>query len=102
MHCPGHPVIQTACICKDMFDDRVYKRGALTVHAFRVLLGDDYFFPAIRAYVAEGRHALVEPRDLKRHLLAACDAKGISHQELDNVWNAWLENPTLPPFPEHP
>src|SRR5829696_4304013 len=28
----------------DMFDDRVYKRGALTLHAVRSTLGDDDFF----------------------------------------------------------
>lgn len=27
----------------DMFDDRVYKRGALTLHALRALLGDRFF-----------------------------------------------------------
>ena len=27
-----------------MFDDRVYKRGALTLHALRLTLGDDMFF----------------------------------------------------------
>lgn len=85
---------------KDMFDDRVYKRGALTVHAFRVLLGDEHFFPAIHRYVAEGRHSLVEPADLKRHLIAACVAAGVPEAELERVWAAWLKNPTLPPFPE--
>src|SRR5699024_6800624 len=87
---------------KDMFDDRVYKRGALTVHAFRVLLGDAHFFPALRAYVAEGRHGLVEPRDLWRHLAAACASAGVTESELVDVWNAWLKNPELPAFPDRP
>ncbi|MBD8031009.1 M1 family metallopeptidase [Corynebacterium gallinarum] len=87
---------------KDMFDDRVYKRGALTVHAFRVLLGDAHFFPALRAYVAEGKHGLVEPRDLWRHLAAACASAGVAESELVDVWNAWLKNPQLPAFPDRP
>ena len=28
----------------DMFDDRVYKRGALLLHALRLTIGDDTFF----------------------------------------------------------
>lgn len=80
---------------KDMFDDRVYKRGALTVHALRELLGDEAFFKAVRAYVAEGRHGLVEPRDLKRHLYAV----SADHAALDAVWHAWLHELELPEFP---
>ncbi|AGT04348.1 putative metallopeptidase [Corynebacterium glutamicum MB001] len=80
---------------KDMFDDRVYKRGALTVHALRELLGDDAFFKAVRSYVAEGRHGLVEPRDLKRHLYAV----STDHAALDAVWQSWLRDLELPEFP---
>ena len=29
---------------EDMFDDRLYKRGAITLHALRGDLGDDAFF----------------------------------------------------------
>ena len=80
---------------KDMFDDRVYKRGALTVHALRVLLGDEAFFKAVQAYVTEGRHGLVEPRDLKRHLYAV----STDHAALDAVWHSWLRDLELPEFP---
>lgn len=80
---------------KDMFDDRVYKRGALTVHALRVLLGDAAFFSAIQSYVAEGRHGLVEPRDLKRHLYMV----STDHAALDALWNSWLRELPLPEFP---
>ena len=37
---------------EDMFDDRVYKRGALTLHALRLTIGDDRFFDLLRAWVA--------------------------------------------------
>ena len=96
----GQDVLLADPGAQDMFDDRVYKRGALTVHAFRVLLGDAHFFPAIRAYVAEGRHSVVEPQDLRRHLLAACVSAGVAEAELDAVWNAWLKGCELPAFPE--
>lgn len=80
---------------RDMFDDRVYKRGALTVHALRVLLGDDPFFQAIRAYVAAGHHSVVEPADLRRELHAVGDPEGV-----DKLLDAWLNHPELPAFPQ--
>lgn len=80
---------------KDMFDDRVYKRGALTVHALRVLLGDDAFFKMLHSYVEFGRHGVVEPHDLRSEALRFCpDAHA-----LDRLWNAWLNQLALPPFP---
>ena len=33
---------------EDMFDDRLYKRGGVTVHALRVLLGDEAFFDMVK------------------------------------------------------
>jgi aminopeptidase N len=48
---------------QSMFDDRVYKRGALALHAIRRALGDDVFFDALRAYVAECRFGLVSTED---------------------------------------
>ncbi|MBW4953821.1 hypothetical protein KZW03_30430, partial [Klebsiella pneumoniae] len=45
---------------RDMFDDRVYKRGALTVHAIHRLLGDA-FFSTLRSYLTEHQHSVVEP-----------------------------------------
>ncbi len=46
-----------------MFDDRVYKRGALALHAVRRALGDAVFFPSLQAYVAECRFGLVSTED---------------------------------------
>ena len=37
---------------KLMFDDRIYKRGALTAHALRVRVGDARFFEILRTWVA--------------------------------------------------
>ncbi|GAA2231078.1 M1 family metallopeptidase [Herbiconiux moechotypicola] len=46
-----------------MFDDRVYKRGALALHAVRKAVGDEAFFDGLRAYAAECEHGLVSPID---------------------------------------
>lgn len=40
----------------DMFDDRVYKRGALTLHALRLTVGEEAFFGLLRTWVQ--RHSL--------------------------------------------
>ena len=42
-----------------MFDDRVYKRGALALHALRRSVGDDAFFGFVRGWTAAHRHASV-------------------------------------------
>lgn len=85
---------------RDMFDDRVYKRGALTVHALRVLLGDVPFFRMLRRYVAAGAHSVVEPLDLKREVLAEAAQLGIPEQQVKDLWRAWLNERPLPEFPQ--
>ena len=89
----GHPGT------KDMFDDRVYKRGALTVHALRRLLGDAAFFSAIQNYLNEGRHRTVTPDALKKHIYAAADSVGVSQEDVDQLLEDWLEKAELPAFP---
>ena len=42
-----------------MFDDRVYKRGALALHMLRRSVGDDAFFGFVRTWTDEHRHASV-------------------------------------------
>lgn len=80
---------------RKMFDDRVYKRGALTVHALRNLLGDDAFFAMLRRYVETGRHGVVEPHDLRGEVLAvATDSRA-----LDELWQSWLYQTELPDLP---
>ncbi|GAB3944579.1 M1 family metallopeptidase [Corynebacterium tapiri] len=76
---------------RDMFDDRVYKRGALTIHALRTCVGDEAFFSAVQRYVAAGRHSVVT----RPTLAAAFDSP-----EVDAVLARWLDSPVLPPFPQ--
>lgn len=82
---------------RDMFDDRVYKRGALTVHAIRRLLGDAAFFRAVRAYVAAGQHSTVTPQTLWDALCHGANEG--TRQQLRELWEAWLLRPQLPKFP---
>lgn len=49
-----------------MFDDRVYKRGALALHALRLAIGDDAFFDLLREWLSRHRHGVVRSADFER------------------------------------
>lgn len=73
-----------------MFDDRVYKRGALTLHALRGELGDDTFFALLRRWTAKYRHGTVTTEaftDLASHF---------TDRSLRPLFHAWLFDKTLP------
>lgn len=80
---------------RHMFDDNVYKRGALTLHALRAAIGTEAFFSAVRQYTARCAHGIVEPFDLTNALKAKAP-----NAPIDAILNAWLNHPELPPVPE--
>ncbi len=75
---------------RDMFDDRVYKRGALTLHALRGLIGDDNFFDLLRDWTDRYRHSTVVTDDFTG--LAAHYAQ----TSLRPLWDAWLYSTPVP------
>ncbi|MGZ8801128.1 MAG: M1 family metallopeptidase [Mycobacterium sp.] len=77
---------------RDMFDDRVYKRGALTLHALRKEIGDTNFFALLKAWTTRYRHSSVVTDDFTG--LAAHYAEG----SLRQLWTAWLYSPRVPPL----
>ena len=46
----------------NMFDDWVYKRGALLLHSLRLTIGDDAFFALLREWVSRNSHGSVTTR----------------------------------------
>ncbi|MDK8762228.1 M1 family metallopeptidase [Corynebacterium sp. MSK218] len=80
---------------RDMFDDRVYKRGALTVHALRRLLGDEIFFLTVREYLSAAQHSTVTPEDLISRLRAVA----VDPAAVDALLDEWLNHEALPKFP---
>lgn len=76
----------------DMFDDRVYKRGALALHALRRSLSDGRFFDLVRAWTAAHRHALVGTDDFRAAVLAAGGAEAV------DLLSRWIDRVELPPF----
>ena len=77
---------------RDMFDDRVYKRGALTLHALRKEIGDSDFFALLKDWTNRYRHSSVVTDDFTG--LAAHYA----HKSLRPLWAAWLYAPKVPPL----
>jgi len=75
---------------RDMFDDRVYKRGALTLHVLRRRIGDDNFFALLRDWTTRYRHSTAVTDDFTG--LAA----HYSHESLRGLWDAWLYRTDLP------
>ncbi|WP_245906529.1 M1 family metallopeptidase [Mycolicibacterium palauense] len=75
---------------EDMFDDRVYKRGALTLHALRGRLGDKDFFALLRDWTDRYRHATVVTDDFTD--LAA----RYTETSLRPLWGDWLYSTPVP------
>ena len=76
-----------------MFDDRVYKRGALTLHALRTSVGDEAFFEVLRTWVERFGGANATTADFEAVVEAVT---GESHPELFDAWLRELPLPALP------
>lgn len=75
---------------RDMFDDRVYKRGALTLHALRGRLGDENFFALLKDWTNRYRHGTVVTDDFTS--LAA----EYTDESLQPLWDTWLYSTAVP------
>ena len=74
----------------EMFDDRVYQRGALTLHALRETIGDRAFFALLREWTGTYRHATATTDDFRA--LAARH----TNIDLSPLFSGWLFAGTLP------
>ncbi|MGN9837498.1 M1 family metallopeptidase [Nonomuraea sp. H19] len=79
-----------------LFDDRVYKRGALTLHALRRALDDQVFFLALRAWTAERRHGSVTTQEFAGHV------QRHTSRPVGPLLSAWLHDKPLPPLGPSP
>ncbi|MFD9885673.1 M1 family metallopeptidase [Streptomyces alboflavus] len=78
---------------KLMFDDRLYERGGLAVHAVRCALGDDAFFRMLRAWATVHRHGVVSTQTFTAHV------ERYAHGPVDELFEAWLYGTRLPALP---
>ena len=76
-----------------MFDDRVYKRGALTLHALRMTIGDEAFFDLLRGWTGEHAHGTVSTAQFIAHAQRSTDVP------LGDLFESWLNQAELPGLP---
>ncbi|MFN8156903.1 MAG: M1 family metallopeptidase [Candidatus Nanopelagicales bacterium] len=76
-----------------MFDDRVYKRGALLLHALRLTVGDEPFFALLSTWVARHRHGSVTTAMFES---LAADRLG---DQVQPLFQSWLRERPLPALP---
>ena len=76
-----------------MFDDRVYKRGALALHALRLTVGDEAFFEVLRTWVAEHAGGSVDTEMFLDH------CEGVTGQDVRPLLVPWLFEKPLPDLP---
>nr|MBA2555392.1 hypothetical protein [Geodermatophilaceae bacterium] len=77
----------------NLFDGAVYDRGAATLQALRLRIGDEDFFrllPAWSALRADGNVTTAQFMALAEH---------VSGQQLDQFFDDWLFTPAKPPAP---
>jgi aminopeptidase N len=79
---PGDPA--------DLFNGTIYDRGAMTLQALRVKIGDDDFFQLLRTWATRNRYGNVSTSAF------VALAEQVSGQQLDNFFDVWLYRPEKP------
>ncbi|WP_222595865.1 M1 family metallopeptidase [Cellulomonas aerilata] len=85
----------------DLFDDRVYKRGALTLHALRRTLGDAPYRELVHTWTGRHRGGTVTTADLRALAAEVAGRSGGEAQvaRVEELLTDWLDRPALPPLP---
>ncbi|NDJ78724.1 MAG: M1 family metallopeptidase [Chloroflexi bacterium] len=78
----------------DLFNNGVYTRGALVLHALRERVGDDAFFEIVQTYYARYEYGNATIPDF------IAVAEEISGQDLGEFFDTWLYDPVMPDIPE--
>ncbi len=76
-----------------MFDDRVYKRGALALHALRLTAGDEAFFALLRAWCAQHASGTATTDEF------VALAEELSPVPVSDLLHDWLDELPLPALP---
>nr|WP_277348814.1 M1 family aminopeptidase [Microbacterium sp. CFH 90308] len=76
-----------------MFDDRLYKRGALALHALRAVAGDTAFFAMLRSWIASRVHHTVTTEEFRSFVAAELGGAA------EALLTRWIDVAALPPFP---
>ena len=74
-----------------LFNPAVYIRGAWTLHALRLRVGDDIFFEIVQRYYAQFENSNASTADF------VMVAETVSGQDLEAFFQAWLYDQEVPP-----
>lgn len=77
-----------------LFDDRVYERGGLTMHALRTVIGHAAFVALLREWTATHRHGVVTTEQFLALAQRYCE------HSLDGLFKMWLYEEKLPALPQ--
>lgn len=78
----------------NLFDERVYKRGAVALHALRTRIGDDRFLRLLPGWTSDHRHANVTTEQFQSF------AAAVAGEDLTEFFRAWLHAAPLPALPQ--
>jgi len=79
----------------NLFDtEGVYYRGALTLHALRLTVGDDAFFSILKTYQQKFKYANATTEDF------IDVSEQVSGKSLHNFFQHWLYDPIIPAMPQ--
>ncbi|MGH9890437.1 MAG: M1 family metallopeptidase [bacterium] len=78
---------------EELGDHVTYLRGAATLHALRLEVGDDTFFEILRRYAGDFRHASAKTEDF-----VAVAEEVIGH-DMSRFFDAWLYQEAVPDIP---
>ena len=76
-----------------LFSSATYLRGALTLHALRVTVGDDVFFRILKAWTVKYRDSTATTAEF---IALANQTTG---RDLTTFFHKWLDTPHVPPLP---
>jgi aminopeptidase N len=78
---------------EELFNGAIYDRGAMTLHALRLEIGDEAFFRVLRAWAQRNRYGVVSTADLVRL------SERIAGEQLDDLFDTWLYTAGKPARP---
>jgi aminopeptidase N len=85
---PGEP------FAEDLFSDGPYYRGALTLHALRLNVGDEMFFQILQTWAQRYRYSNATTADF----IALVNE--LTEEDFEDFFDSWLYDPEIPSIPE--
>ena len=75
---------------ENLFANHIYKRGALTLHALRLELGDEKFFELAQTWIKTHKYKNASAQEFMDL------AEEVSQKQLDSFFQAWLHDEQMP------